>query len=190
MRVLQILDELSRDGWITQRTLSKRLGVALGLTNLYLRRLIKKGYVKVVNIKPNRLRYELTPKGIAHKSFLTFKYIQNSYRFYREVWDRIEGAFRLLMEEGCRDVVFYGAGEVAEIAYQVLKGTPLRLAGVVDGKKAGERFLGRDVLPPDALREMAFDRLIITAVDVDKDTVARIEGLVGEERIYWLGGWP
>ena len=39
--------------------------MALGLTNLYLKRLIRKGYVKCVTVSPNRLVYSLTPKGVA-----------------------------------------------------------------------------------------------------------------------------
>ncbi|HEY6507990.1 MAG TPA: winged helix-turn-helix domain-containing protein, partial [Vicinamibacterales bacterium] len=63
-RDLQLLEALEGQSTITQRTLAGRLGMALGLTNLYLRRLIRKGYVKCVTVAPNRLVYSLTPRGV------------------------------------------------------------------------------------------------------------------------------
>ncbi len=186
-KTLQILDEVSRNNAITQRTLSRRLGVALGLTNLYLKRLIKKGYIKVVNIKPNRLRYELTPKGIAHKTSLSFKYIQNTFHFYRDVRGKLKECFEQLVRADCRDVVFYGADEVAEIAYLSLQEVPLRLVGIVDDKRVGKNFCGYRVLSTDALMGMEFDRLIIPSLTDDID-VEDILGRIGvdEEKIFWL----
>src|SRR3954466_8995094 len=70
-RDLQLLEALEQESTITQRTLASRLGMALGLTNLYLKRLIRKGYVKCVTVSPNRLVYALTPKGVARKGRLT-----------------------------------------------------------------------------------------------------------------------
>ncbi len=75
-RNLQALEAIAEDSRITQRTLSSRLGIALGLTNIYLRRLVRKGYIKCVNVQSNRLRYLLTPKGIAEKTRLTYEFMQ------------------------------------------------------------------------------------------------------------------
>jgi hypothetical protein len=58
--------------------------VALGLTNLYVKRLGKKGLIKTANLKANPLQYELTPSGIAQKTAMGFQYVQDSYVFYRE----------------------------------------------------------------------------------------------------------
>ncbi|NTW60045.1 MAG: winged helix-turn-helix transcriptional regulator, partial [Nitrospirae bacterium] len=49
-RDLQILDELANNDALTQRDLSKRMGIALGLVNSYLKNLIAKGYITVRNI--------------------------------------------------------------------------------------------------------------------------------------------
>ena len=68
LRDLEILAELARGDQITQRHLAARLGIALGLTNLYLKRLARKGFIKITSIPPRRARYLLTPKGIAQKT--------------------------------------------------------------------------------------------------------------------------
>ncbi len=52
-----------RGGSVTQRNLAKKLGIALGLTNLYLKRLARKGYIKLKTVPPKRIKYYLTLKG-------------------------------------------------------------------------------------------------------------------------------
>ena len=71
-RDLQLLEALEQEATITQRTLASRLGMALGLTNLYLKRLIRKGYVKCTTVSPNRLVYSLTPRAGSTDAQLTW----------------------------------------------------------------------------------------------------------------------
>jgi len=104
-RDLQLLNELEKDGSVTQRTLAKTLGVALGLTNLYLKRLIKKGYIKVTTIPRNRIKYLLTPHGIAEKSRLTYEYIQYTLYYYREVRERLKQVLGSLSSAGSKRLV-------------------------------------------------------------------------------------
>jgi len=70
-RDLRVLEAVAADGRTTQRRLSHQLGIALGLTNLYLKRLARKGFIKCVNVRANRVRYLITPTGIAEKTRLT-----------------------------------------------------------------------------------------------------------------------
>ena len=84
-RTLHILDEVAKDHRISQRALSERLGVALGLTNIYLKRLINKGFIKVKGIPGKRYFYYVTPRGFAEKSALSLSYMQFSWRYYQEI---------------------------------------------------------------------------------------------------------
>jgi len=172
-RTLKLLDELTQNRHLSQRVLSKRLVIALGLTNLYIKRLIKSGYIKVKNIKKNRLVYELTPTGVAKKASLTLGYIQNSFQYYREIRNRTQTCFQAVLSEGVKTVVFYGIGEVAEIAYLSLQETGLALAAVVDDSKEGQEFLGHTVLSSSSLRGIHFDRIIVTSLEAD-DAVLRL----------------
>src|SRR5512135_2723290 len=83
-RSLQILGELSGNDALTQRDLSKRLGIALGLVNSYIRNLAKKGYITIKAIPPKRYAYYLTPKGLAEKTRLTYDLLHDYTRIYRE----------------------------------------------------------------------------------------------------------
>src|SRR6476646_8171855 len=95
-RDLLLLSELDRNGGATQRTLATKLGVALGLTNLYLKRLARKGYIKITTIQRNRIRYLLTPQGFAEKSRLTYQYMQYSLVQYRERPGRLKDVLCVL----------------------------------------------------------------------------------------------
>jgi len=93
-RELKVLEAIAEDEQMTQRGLAARLGIALGLTNLYLKRLVRKGYVKCVNVQSNRVLYLITPKGIAEKSRLAYEYMARASRtrdssgWVRWIWPR------------------------------------------------------------------------------------------------------
>jgi DNA-binding MarR family transcriptional regulator len=76
-RSLQILDELAKNDNVTQRDLSSRLGIALGLVNSYVKNLVAKGYITVKAIPPKRYGYYLTPKGIMEKTRLACDLLQD-----------------------------------------------------------------------------------------------------------------
>src|SRR5258708_22982970 len=74
-RDLKLLEAVEADSRITQRGLSTQLGIALGLTNIYLKRLVRKGCIKCVNVQSNRITYLLTPPGIAEKLRPTYQFM-------------------------------------------------------------------------------------------------------------------
>ncbi|MBI3611423.1 MAG: winged helix-turn-helix transcriptional regulator [Nitrospirae bacterium] len=165
MHTLRILDEVATGKPLTQRDLSQKLGIALGMTNNYLKRLARLGYIQIVQAERKRLHYLLTPKGIAEKSALTYRYIKRSYQFFMEIRQKMGRFFEALSKDGVRSVVFYRATVITEIAVLVLQDSPLRLLAIVDDELAGQKFLGYPVEPVKALREMKFDRVLITAED-------------------------
>ncbi len=162
-RTLRILDELSKDESLTQRDISGRLGMALGLANSYLKNLVAKGYITVKSIPPRRYAYFLTPKGFTEKTRLTYNLLQDYTRIYREARGNLKKLFGELHTEGVKRVVFAGADEVAEIAYITLHETNIALAGVVDDELAGKKFFGRDVRRIDDIAGMNYDRIVITS---------------------------
>jgi DNA-binding MarR family transcriptional regulator len=162
-RSLQILDELSNDDALTQRDLSKRLGIALGLVNSYIKNLIAKGYITVSNIPTKRYGYYLTPKGFAEKTRLAYDLLQDYTRIYREAKNNYRKLFLELEKKGVKSIVFAGADEVAEFAYITLQETNIELAGVVDDDKAGEKFFNRDILPISGIKRLTCDAVVVTS---------------------------
>jgi len=174
-RDLQLLSEIEASETVTQRGLAKRLGIALGLTNLYIKRLVKKGHIKVINIQKNRIRYLITPKGIAEKSRLTYEYMQYSLQLYRQACAVIRARFRALAEQGRKRLVFYGVGEAAELAYLCAREIDLELVGVVDADHAGSRFLDHTVLDPTMLPKLQYDCVVITSFGDDEAIRKQLE---------------
>lgn len=185
--LFQILDEVSKNGEVTQRSLSRSLGVALGLTNLYVKRLGKKGLIKIVNLKANRLRYELTPSGIAQKTAMAFQYVQDSYVFYREARKSLTKTFDGMKAAGARSVVIYGTGDLAEIALLSLQEAQLEVSGVVSAHHAGQALCGRPVRSPEAISSMVYDRVVV--VDRNRDEAVKVLRELGVDRatVEWVG---
>ena len=160
---LQILDELSSNDSLTQRDLSSRLGIALGLVNSYIKNLIAKGYITVKSIPPKRYTYYLTPKGLAEKTRLTYDLLHDYTRIYREARRNLKTLFKRLSNEGIKRVIFAGVDEVAEIAYLSLQETTIELVGIIDNDKAGGEFFGREIKPFHALENIQHDCIVITS---------------------------
>lgn len=160
---LQILNELSGNDSLTQRDLSSRLDIALGLVNSYIRNLIAKGFITVKSIPPRRYAYFLTPKGFTEKTRLTYDLLYDYTRIYREARSGLKELFSELRAGGIKRVAFAGADEVAEIAYITLQEMEMELTGVVDNDLAGKKFFGRDIKPISKIRGMEYDCIVVTS---------------------------
>jgi DNA-binding MarR family transcriptional regulator len=171
-RHLEILTAVGEGEPLTQRALAERLGVALGLANLYLKRLVTKGYIKVTDFgrKPaarKRLRYLLTPKGLAEKTRLTYEYMNRSVALYRLARVTLRRALAHLPEHGLKRIALYGTGEAAELAYLTLKEFGLEPLGIFTPAPEG-RFLGWPVRDVRELGTEAFDAVIVATFDKPK----------------------
>ena len=164
IRTLKILEEIDNDHTPSQRDLSKKLNISLGLVNSFVKRLANKGYFKINNIPKNRVKYILTPKGAAEKTRLTYQYIQYSFKFYRNAREKLHKLFTYLNQQGVRRVVFYGTGDFSEIAFISLQETSIQMLSIVDDKNIGDKFLGAVVKDPATLNSLSFDRILITSM--------------------------
>ena len=163
-RDLLLLSEVERNAGVTQRSLSSKLGVALGLTNLYLKRLARKGYIKVKTIPRNQIRYLLTPQGFMEKSRLTYLYMQYSLSYYRDMRTRLKEMMSTFDGSHGQRVVIYGTTELAELAYLSLREMNIDCVGFIDGSSR-ESFLSCPVSSPDGIAGWQFDRVLITDLD-------------------------
>jgi DNA-binding MarR family transcriptional regulator len=175
----EVLDQVSRDDRLTQRSLSHRLGISLGLVNVYLKRLARKGYLKITTVPGKRLlRYMLTPQGFAEKARLTYEFAEYSLRFLRLSRAQMRQQFQRLKQHGAKRVVMCGCGELAELAYLAMAEARLELAAVVTSDGQPASFLGRIVRPLADLPEMEFDA-VVTFSEEDRQAA---RAMVGEDR--------
>jgi DNA-binding MarR family transcriptional regulator len=161
---LLLLDEISKNNAVTQRDLSRNLGVALGLINSYMKNLVSKGYITISAIPKKRYAYYLTPKGFSEKTRLTCEHLRNFtnlYRFARRDFLALFQSIKALERD--LSLVFCGTDEVAEIAYLSLKEAELELRAILDDKTCGGKFFGLTVMPLEEATRFAPDLIIITS---------------------------
>ena len=188
IRTLKILEKVDTDIVPSQRDLARDLNISLGLVNSFIKRLAKKGYFKITHLPKNRMRYIMTPKGVAEKSRLTYEYIQFSYNFYKNARQKLSDLYAELEKQGAKRVVFYGASDLAEIAYLSLLETNLRLAAIVDDWKIGRKFMRFKVARPAILESISFDIILITSFNntqIIKENIATIG--ISPQKVVQIG---
>ena len=189
-RDLEILSTIAQGEPDTQRGLAQKLGVALGLTNLYLKRLARKGYIKLNTVPPNRIKYYLTPKGFAEKAHLTYRHMEYSLQLYRQTRRALRESLEPLVRFGHHRVVIHGTGEAAELAYLTIQELGLELTGIVDGDSGAETFLGLPVRPLAELRQEEMDLVIVATFSPSGKIVRALtgQGIPGEKIVPLIRG--
>lgn len=114
-RELTLLEQVERDPNVNQSALASQLGVAVGTVNWHLKRLIAKGYVKVQRAERKKLRYIITPEGIALRARLTVDYIERSFDLYHKTRQRVKDHLATVRAAGYNRVRIRGDGDVADI---------------------------------------------------------------------------
>jgi DNA-binding MarR family transcriptional regulator len=115
LRELTLLENIENDPDVNQSTLATQLGVAVGTVNWHLKRLIAKGYVKVKRAERKKLRYIITPEGIALRARLAVDYVERSLTLYRRVRQRVREHLNQVQKAGYDRVCIVGKGDVADI---------------------------------------------------------------------------
>lgn len=169
-----MLEALEQEATLTQRTLSLRLGIALGLTNLYLKRLVRKGYVKCVTVAPNRLMYMVTPRGVARRVRLTYEFMKYSLDFYRDVRTHLRQTLPSDLGER-RRVAIYGTGDAAELVYLLLKDVGAELVAVFDVDDS-RQFLGLPVLDIRQHEQVTYDVMVLAVLEKPAKERKRVLG--------------
>jgi DNA-binding MarR family transcriptional regulator len=112
---LPILDRIERDPDVNQASLADQMDIAVGKVNWLIKRMIEKGYVKVKRLQRRKLRYIITPEGLAYRARLTINYIDNSLRLYRRVREQVGEQLNQVRQAGYSQVILRGDGDIADI---------------------------------------------------------------------------
>jgi DNA-binding MarR family transcriptional regulator len=132
-RELVLLEQIERDPDITQASLAAQLGVAVGTVNWHIKRFVAKGYVKVKRAQRRKLRYIITPEGLAFRARLTVNYIETSMNLYRRTRLRVRELLAEVKGAGYDQVYVTGEGDIADICRLTCLEQSVRLADRTDG---------------------------------------------------------
>ena len=182
---LKLFDELTKESVITQRALADRIGVALGLVNAYIKRLYRKGHIKIKNLPSNRVKYIITPKGFAEKAKLTYSYMNRSMDYFRDVRQKIEQTYAVMMASDVENILLWGDGEVAELCYISARGLPLKIVGVVADRGMEKGFFGHNVYSIENVHGIEYDAILVASLDGRTSEKINKAG-VNSERVYYL----
>jgi ribosomal protein S25 len=180
--VLELLDAVGKSSHISQRHLASSMGIALGLANSYLKRCIRKGFIKISEAPANRYLYYLTPKGFTEKSRLTAKYLSSSFAFYRKAGESCLQVFMECERRGWRRALLYGMSDLAEIATLRAQELDVRIVGILDPHTERRRFAGVSVW--QSLGEAGpFDVCVLTELNSPSLGYEQVLKEVGKERV-------
>lgn len=182
---LKIMEEVDRsDGIATQREIALKLDISLGLVNSFVKRIVRKGYFKVTTIPGRRVRYLLTPKGIAEKSRLTTEYLRYSLSYYSEIRRRLMDFAEELDNQGVGSVALVGTGELVELFTLALRQAKIEMSHIFSEDNSNGWFLGYPVESFKAIENGTFDKICLVGLDNVPAVRERLEQLgVGDGRI-------
>jgi DNA-binding MarR family transcriptional regulator len=174
MRDLQFLEELEKTPNLSQRELSNKFGIALGVTNACLKRMARRGWIRLGKIPPRRIGYFLTPKGFAEKAKLTMTFLSYNIHHYSRLKTMIVEKFLEMASQGVKRVIFCGVSEEMEVAYVILQGTGMELVAIVDDNDGvkGKNILGKKAKDPGEIDSMGADAVLITSI-LEKERILK-----------------
>lgn len=185
IRDLHLLEELEKNPISSQRELSHKFNIALGVTNACLRRMARKGWIRIRDLNPRKIGYYLTPKGVIEKGRLTLNLISFRVQHYGELKKTIGSRLLEMQNEGLKRLVFYGVSDEMEVAYITLQGVNLKLVGIVedDEKMIPKIILGFEIEPVSRVPELKPDCILITSLTENGQKRERLKKIYGPNSV-------
>jgi DNA-binding MarR family transcriptional regulator len=179
---LELLNAIDQRSDLSQRHLARQMGIALGLTNSYLKRCARKGLVKVSEAPANRYLYYLTPKGFAEKARLTGIYLSNSLAFYRRAGDSCSVIFEWCKKNSLERILLCGASELAEIALIRAMDTKISITGIYDPESSLDQLISKPVWTGLAAAG-DFDVCMLTNLNSPYEFYKSLISEIGQDRV-------
>jgi DNA-binding Lrp family transcriptional regulator len=185
MRDLRLLEELEKNPIVSQRELSHRFGIALGVTNACLRRMARKGWIRIRDLNPRRIGYYLTPKGMLEKTRLTIHLISFRLQHYSELKKVIGNRLLEMQRAGMQRIAFYGVSDEMEVAYITLQGVNLKLVGIFEDDESlkPKIIFGYEIEPVSRVQELKPDCILITSLTENEQKRERLKSIFRQNSI-------
>jgi len=179
---LELLNAIDQRSDLSQRNLAQQMGIALGLTNSYLKRCARKGLVKVSEAPANRYFYYLTPKGFAEKARLTGHYLADSLTFYRQAGESCSAIFELCKKNNMERILLCGISDLSEIALIRAMDAEIRITGIYDPESSLDQLFSKPVWK--SLAAVGdFDMCLLTDLNSPYEFYKSLISEIGKDRV-------
>ena len=163
-----ILDLIEKNQHVTQREMAASIGVAVSMVNGYLDEYEQKRYIKRKYLSTKTVEYFVTKKGVERKKVLNFSYLNASLKINKSAKENIVRFLSQFIEKGFKNILLYGAGEVAEILLQTIiidKEIPLNILGIVDDdvNKKSQTLLHTKIISIFDIEKIEHDGILISS---------------------------
>lgn len=178
LKLLEFIE--SKPTGTSQHEMARVIGAAASSINVYMDKLEEKGYLVRDYQSLKVVHYNITPEGIKRKNFLSITYYHELLSLYRLAEQNIEIFLDKLESKGYKDVLFYGAGEVAETILSIVKArknNSLKVLALVDDneRKKSNELLGYKIISRDEIKEYEHDGIVITSYTFEDDIKKKLE---------------
>ena len=180
--IMRILSDINDGIFYSQRKISKQLGISAGLANSYVKRCIKKGWIKLQTVPKKRYIYYLTPKGFIEKSKLTAEYLSSSFSLYRNMR---KDCLKILTK--CKKknnkIFLYSASELSEVFILTAKEINLEFYGIVIPNSNLKNFFGIKVFPKVSKNSVKIETIILCDIQNSYDTFLKLKKFFPKKEI-------
>jgi DNA-binding Lrp family transcriptional regulator len=187
IKILMLMEAVSRGDCHSQRALAKKLHISLGLVNASIHELERRGVFKIKKSTLGRHAYGLTDKGMAEKNRLKMNYISYSLAQYSEIKCWIGKIVNKIHARGIRDIILYQATELCEIICNVFAQNAMGTVTVVDNDQAGRKICGVEIINTRTMCNLDYDAVIITDLyDQNRSQKRLVAAGIPRRKIYTI----
>ena len=160
-REWRLLEEVESTPELSQRRLAYKLGIALGVANLLIRNLVRRGYIRASRVGWKRWVYVLTPAGVARKVHLTVAYVDRFLDHYRRVRTLLREDMETLTISSESRIAIYGTSEMAELIYLALRDMGIASIEFFDHDGSTTELLGTPVRGLDSIAPGDYAKVMV-----------------------------
>lgn len=159
--ILRILSDIHDGIYLSQRKISHKLGISAGLTNSYVKRCVKKGWIKIKSVPRKRYIYYLTPKGFIEKSKLTAEYLKSSFSLYRDMREECQKILKKCKKKNLKKILLYFSSELSEVFILTAREIKINFSGIVIPLSKQDKFFGIKILSNLPKNSKEIDSIIL-----------------------------
>ncbi|HAQ39744.1 MAG TPA: hypothetical protein DCM73_02190 [Clostridiales bacterium] len=179
LKELLLLEHIERNPDTTQKEIAEIISGAISMVNVYIDNLEERDYLSRDYKSVKTVYYNITQEGIKRKNYLAITYLQELLELYKLAEENVENFLDRLEDKGYRNILFYGAGEVAETILGIIRvrvDKPLRALAIIDDDKCkqGMQFLGYTIISREDIDKYDHDGIVITSYTYEDDITNKL----------------